>query len=146
MPWLGISEFENALKKVVSESDRASALIVAKSAAVVVKEAQLNFQGSRKWVSGSRGGRHIDPAEHVGGDKPNVISGDLRRSIKAEPIKRFGLNDYGTSVAPKMTYGRRVELGMNGSPGYPFFGPAVEKMRPLLEAIARETWAEFLRH
>lgn len=143
MPWLGISEFEAGLKKVAKQADDASKLIVAKSAAVLIKEAMSDFSGTRKWVSGDRGGRHLDPPEHTGGDQPNIISGDLRRSIKADPITRFGLATYGTKVGPRVAYGRRVELGYMGSRGYPFFDPAVERAHLLFAAIAREEWAKF---
>jgi hypothetical protein len=145
MPWLGLSEFENAMTKVARDADLASKAIVAKSAAVVIKTAQANFEGARKWVSGSRGGRHMFPARHVGGDRPNVVSGDLRRSIKADPIIRFGLAHYATRVGPRVAYGRRVEFGLHGSPGYPFFNPAVEESRPELARIAADTWRQFLR-
>ncbi|MEC5149142.1 hypothetical protein [Cryobacterium sp. GrIS_2_6] len=147
MGWLGISEFESALKKVAAQADDASKIIVAKSAAVVVKEAMSNFEGTRKRIMGPRAEKygHLVADRHVGGDKPNVISGDLRRSIKADPITRFGFTEYGTKVAPRMAYGRRVELGLNGSKGYPFFEPGVLNARPLLAAIARDAWAEIVR-
>lgn len=144
MPWLGIAEFEAGLQRVARQADDASKLIVAKSAAVLIKEAQSDFSGTRKWVSGDRGGRHLDPPAHTGGDQPNVISGDLRRSIKAEPIVRLGLATYGTSVGPKVAYGRRVELGYLGSHGYPFFDPAVERARLVFAEIARTEWAKFV--
>jgi hypothetical protein len=145
--WLGISEFGAALEKISKQADDASKVIVVKSSAVVIKESQANFEGTRKRVMGPRAQKygHLVADRHVGGDKPNIISGNLRRSIKADPITRFGLAEHGTKVGPRMGYGRRVALGLDGSKGYDFFAPAVATARPLFAAIARDTWAEFIR-
>ncbi|WP_161580434.1 HK97 gp10 family phage protein [Subtercola vilae] len=131
---VGVSELYAAFAKVAADSELASRLIVAKGAAMVEREAKANFQGS-----------HKRDAPHVGGSLPNVVSGDLRRSIISTPVVRTGAFSYSAMVGPTTVYGRRVELGMNGSKGYPYFHPAVQKVKPLLSAMAVSTWRETLR-
>ncbi|MGE0399946.1 MAG: hypothetical protein AB7T06_24740 [Kofleriaceae bacterium] len=125
----GVDAFFAALEKIERAADEAVREVVATASTLLVSEAQANFVGS-----------HARGEPHVGGDKPNIVSGDLRRSIRADPITQYGKADYGTTVGPRMIYGRRVELGFNGSPGYPYFGPAVEKVRPEFERMAADIW------
>lgn len=129
--WDGVSESDDALDKLEKLMDEAVKLIVARASTKLVAEAQANFQGSH---------RRGEP--HVGGSKPNIVSGNLRRSIKADQITRFGDADYGTTVAPTMIYGRRVELGFKGSKKYPYFMPAVQKVD--MQKIALDTWREYI--
>lgn len=142
--WAGLKEITAAIEKVSGQADTGARSIVARSAAVVEAAAKDNFQGSRKRVKGPRGGRAYDPPEHVGGDKPNIITGTLRRSIRTDPIVRHGLAEYGTIVAPRVIYARRVELGFDGSKGYPYFSPAVQETKAKLQTIAAEEWRKFL--
>lgn len=131
--WDGLKALEGAIERVGGQADGAAKSIVARSAAVVEAAAKANFSGS-----------HKKGEPHVGGDKPNVVTGTLRRSIRADAVTRHGLGDYGTTVGPRAVYGRRVELGWKGSKGYPFFEPAVRDVRPQLRAIAAEEWRKFL--
>lgn len=126
-PWEGLRDYDAALEALTKLMDDAVKTVVVKTGAELVKQAQANFSGSHK-----RG------QPHVGGDKPNIVSGDLRRSIKADPVTRFSIGDYGTTVAPTMIYGRRVELGFKGSRKYPYFEPAVRKVD--MQKIAFEVW------
>lgn len=134
MGMVGVSELLAALTKVGGEAEVASRLIVSRGSALVEREAKSNFQGS-----------HPRNSPHVGGVLPNVVSGDLRRSIMSTPVVRTGPFSYAAMVGPTAVYGRRVELGMGGSQGYPFFIPAVQKVKPLLSAMAVSTWRETLR-
>lgn len=140
--WSGLHAFDAAIKKVEGQADLAARAIVTQSAAVVEAAAKGNFEGS-----------HRKGEPHVGGNKPNVVTGTLRRSIRHDPVRRYGIGDYGTEVAPRTVYARRVELGgtAQGWRGrtfttgkYPYFTPAVESSRPKLEAIAAEQWRRFL--
>lgn len=133
MAWHGLKEAYAAIDRISAQADAATREIVAKSAAVVEKAAKGNFSGSHK-----RG------QPHVGGDRPNVVTGTLRRSIRPEPIVRVGLGEYGTTIGPRTVYARRVELGMNGKGAYPYFRPGVEDTKDELRAIAAETWRKFL--
>lgn len=62
---------------------------------------------------------------------PNVRTGNLRRSIKAEtPIKGFG-GTYTSEVKATMVYARAVEFGHpRWKPGvkYPYLGPAAKRL------------------
>lgn len=143
MAILGLREFEAALKRVTAGADAAGRNAVAKAAAYAEAEAKSNFQGS-----------HAPGQPHVGGAQPNVVTGTARRSIKADPVARYGLGDYGTIVAPRVVYGRRLELGYpagGSGPGqqataaFPYFIPAAEKTAERFHSIAAAEWARFLR-
>jgi hypothetical protein len=130
MGFVGYSELQAALLRLEVKVDLVTRQIVAKAAAVVEKEAKSNFEGSH---------RRGEP--HNGGSMPNVVSGDLRRSITATPVARTGLATYAARVGPTAVYGRRVELGWNGSAGYPYFDPAVKSSRAKFGALAASVWA-----
>jgi hypothetical protein len=135
--WEGISELEAALKKVAADADLASKTIVSKSSAVIVAKARSNFSGTRKRVA-----HHYVPRGHTGGGyRPNVITGSLRRSIVADPITRYGTSSYGTIIAPRMIYSRRVELDDR----YVFFGTVEMQTASEVQDIAASTWAKFLK-
>jgi len=131
--WSGIPGFNSAMDYVMKRSDDAAKEVLAKSGALVVSKAMRNFEGS-----------HAKGDPHVGGDKPNIVTGYLRRSIQMDPISRVGIGQYQTRVGPGAIYGRRVELGWNGSAGYPFFGPAAEEAQDQFWDLAQKTWASFL--
>jgi hypothetical protein len=130
MGWVGLRELEAALVRVAEDAEIASKLIVRDSAAVVERAAKKNFQG------------HHKPGEaHTGGDKPNVVTGALRRSITADPIRSTGRFEYGTRIGPRTVYARSVELGhTEGSRKFPYFKPAVDDTRQELQAIAAKHW------
>lgn len=131
---LGVSEFERALKKVAAKADAAARRNVVEGAALVEKLAKANFEGSHK-----RG------KPHEGGDKPNVVTGTLRRSIRHDPVTRFRFADYGTKVGPHTIYARSVELGnYAGANRYPYFEPAVEEAHGLFASIADRNWRRFI--
>jgi hypothetical protein len=129
MGWVGIPEFKAAAEKLAKQADVASRMILVQSASLVVRNAQENFVGS-----------HRRNKPHVGGSKPNVVTGQTRRSIKFEGVVRVGLATYMTRVGPTVAWGRRLELGMNGKGAYPYFGPAVEKSRIQFPSIASSAW------
>lgn len=140
---LGLGEFLAALKRAEEQAGEASRDAVAQTAAMVEREAKANFSGSH---------RRGEP--HVGGDKPNVVTGNLRRSIHADPIRRYSLAEYGTIIAPRAVYGRRVELGWPHSDGqrghgvtraFPYFTEPAAKARREFPRIAEERWARYLR-
>ena len=137
---IGVNEFLAALHKVELGLEQGSKEIVVKGSVLVVRASQAKFQGARKWGTGPRGGRALFPANHTGGDGPNVISGSLRRGITSRPIVRFGLGDYGVKVGPTSIYARTVELKYH----YAFFVPAVEELAGTLRALAKQTWTKYL--
>jgi hypothetical protein len=130
--WSGIDAFQKALNKVIARADLASREIVASGAALVERQAKSNFQGSHK------------PGQpHVGGDQPNIVSGDLRRSVGAEPITRSGPGEYATKVGPRMVYGRAVQLGYRTQRAFPYF-PSQEQVKAQLAELSARTWSRFI--
>lgn len=131
---LGVREFESALRKVAAQADLAARRNVAEAAAFLEKKAKENFEG-----------HHKKGQPHEGGDKPNVVSGTLRRSIRHTPVTRLGFANYGTSVGPSTIYARSVELGnYPGANAYPYFGPAYQDLRGEYGAIAARNWGRFI--
>lgn len=142
MAILGLAEFEAALRRVAFEAGEAGRIAVAKTAAMVEAEAKKNFDGA-----------HRKGEPHVGGSRPNVVTGNLRRSIRTDPIKVYALGDYGTVVAPRAIYGRRIELGYpggGGGPGqqptraFPYFVPAAQHAGAKFSDTAAAQWRAFL--
>lgn len=131
---LGVREFESALRKVAAQADLAARRNVAEAAALLEKTAKANFEG-----------HHKKGQPHEGGDKPNVVSGTLRRSIHHTPIARLGFANYGTDVGPSTVYARSVELGNHpGWAAYPYFEPAYDELRGQYGAIAARNWGRFM--
>ena len=133
MGWEGVGDMDAALDVLFERAEAAVKEVVAQSSMILVREAQGNFEGSH---------RRGEP--HVGGDKPNIVSGNLRRSIKADPVRKLGRGEYGTSVAPRMIYGRRVELGFKGSRRYPYFTPAVDSSQEKIRQVGVAVWRQYM--
>lgn len=127
--WEGVDAFFGALDRLEAAADRATKELVATASAKLVKRSQANFVGSH---------RRGEP--HVGGPKPNIVTGQTRRSIRPDPITRYGRASYGTIVAPRVKWGRRLELGFKGSRGYPYFGPAARELEPEFRRDAADIW------
>lgn len=142
--WLGINEAIAALAKMDARVDGATALTAVQVGALLEAKAKNNFEGSHK-----RG----EPRVPNGDNKPNVVTGTLRRSIRSTPTVKIA-GGYTTMVGPTTEYGRRVELGFVGrdslgrnynQPPYPYFGPAVEEVRVEAQGIAIANWASATR-
>lgn len=143
MPVLGLTEFRAAIVKVTAEMDAAARLAVARAAAFLEKTTKDNFEGV-----------HAKGQPHVGGDRPNVVTGTARRSVRSDPIRRLGLGDYSEIVAPRAKYYRRLELGYPGSSdhgrghqrtrAFPSFEPAARATRERFPELAADSWRQFL--
>jgi hypothetical protein len=134
MPMLGVSEVVGALEKITVAVDVSSRMTAAEGSSLVVRKAKANFSGS-----------HRPGQPHVGGDQPNVVTGNLRRSIRATPLIRLGFGDYATRVGPTAIYGRRVELGYLNQRGYPYFVPAATAAAVEFRAMGARNYAKALR-
>lgn len=142
MPVTGWDEFSAAVDGVIAQADAAAHAVVIDGMSLVEWYAKRNFQGVRRRVKGPRG-THIEPPDHIGpkgSGMPNVISGNLRRSIRSVPAVHVGLGTWAGQVGPTAVYGRRVALQY----GYDFLGPAVETVRPRLQGIAAKYWGDVL--
>jgi hypothetical protein len=139
--WSGIAELSASLNKAVAGADDLMKEIVAKSGAIVEREAKQNFQGS-----------HKKGAPHVGGDLPNVVTGDLRASIYPSEVMREGNDGWSLTIGPRKEYGRRVELGYSGSGKgrgqqttrpFPYFDPAVRSAMPKIQELNSTMLSDF---
>ena len=108
--------------------DLAARKSVIETAVDVERRAKANFVGS-----------HRRGQPHVGGNKPNVVSGDLRRSIQIRPPVRTAKGSWKCDVGPNMIYGARVEFGYRGTGGgpgqhttrpFPYMAPAIRAAQP----------------
>lgn len=135
----GWTDLGRVLAAIPGDIDRASRVVLAKSAAVIEAGAKRNFIGS-----------HARGEPHVGGDRPNVVTGMARRSILTTPLQRTGEGGWSTQVGPTVVYGRRLELGYPGGSGrgqhrtrpFPYLRPAVDDSQWQLRAIALAEWAK----
>lgn len=133
--WDGIPEFKEALIKAERGIDRASSAALLELAALAESKAKANFQGS-----------HARGKPHTGGAMPNVVSGNLRRSIQRTAILRQGTGDYMTRVFPSTVYARAVEMGnpARGSRAFPYFAPAMHVVRLNANDILARAWSKYI--
>lgn len=137
----GWAEFEGVLAAMPKQIDAASRAALTQSAALIEARAKRNFIGS-----------HARGMPHVGGNKPNVVTGNLRRSIlTTPPVRTGGLAGWMAKVGPTTVYGRRIELGYPGggkgrghqrTRPFPYLRPAVEGATWQLRNIALAHWAK----
>lgn len=131
--WHGLGKFRAALLAIDEAIDYEARNAVVELASIMEREAKSNFEGS-----------HRKGQPHVGGDKPNVVTGHLRRSITRDTVKRFSEGYYGTRVYPSTKYARAVELGnpARNSGSYPYFGPAVKVTRARAQAVLQRHFSD----
>lgn len=130
----GLNENLAAITRLQEAARTAARQIVADGSMIIVAETQKNFSGS-----------HAAGRAHVGGDQPNIVTGNLRRSIRADPVTETSSGVFRTEIAPHMVYARRVELGFTGADSlgrvfkqrpYPFFTPGVNTAVPKIRERA----------
>jgi hypothetical protein len=132
----GFGDLQAALTRGQAQAALAARSMVELGSMALIREAQANFSGSHK-----RGQPHVPNANNY----PNVVTGNLRRSIHSDGIRMEGPATFTTRVGPSARYGRRVELGLYPTGSYPYFGPAVKRLRPVLDSMAAQSWARALR-
>lgn len=132
----GVRELQAALTRGMAQADLAARANVQLASLELIKEAQANFSGSHR-----KGYPHVPN----GNNYPNVVTGTLRRSIISDGIRPLGPAFYSTKVGPTTKYGRRVELGLHPTGAYPYFGPAVKRVRAKVNTIAAANWAKLIR-
>ena len=136
-----------SIDALVAAVDTATRTGVSKGASLIEATAKSNF-----------GPVHAKGTPKTS-DKPQSISGTLRRSIRRIPLTpvSIGRNSWMQSVAPTVIYGRRIELGFTGvdslgrhypginppgpgDPPYPYMQPAIDRSIPQLQRIFTSTW------
>lgn len=96
----GAAEAIAALKAWGEREKVATFRGVQKSGEFFRDEARRNFEGV-----------HPPTWPHIGGDKPNTVSGHLQSSIITSPVEPEGVGRYTIQVGPTAVYGRITELG-----------------------------------
>jgi len=130
----GFGQAAGALTRISAGVDVAAHASVDGATAYLIREAMSNFDGA-----------HRKGTPHVGGPKPNVVTGNLRRSIIATSAERLGRGYYARDVGPTTVYARAIELGREGhNAAYPYFAPAVFKLRRYMPLLITENWAKYV--
>jgi hypothetical protein len=136
----GFEQSVDGLLRFVEEATREA---VQRSALLIEANAKASF-----------GPAHEAGTEKTVFDRPQSITGALRRSIEVVESSHRTIRGWEAKVAPQMIYGRRIELGFTGTdslgrdydqPPYPYFSPGVEKSLPDMERIFIASWASALR-
>lgn len=151
----GVSALIAALEAKKNAIDRATHDATDQSGRLLQADARANFQGT-----------HAKGWHHLGGDKPNVVSGDLQASIRfLTPTTKEGPAKYSNRSGPTMVYSRTIELGGHITPvaakylswfdaqmgvqrfrksvdipPRPYFSPARFSLEPKMSAIFYRSW------
>jgi hypothetical protein len=134
----GLGALEAALTRGEAQVELAARANVQLASLELIKQAQANFSGSHR-----KHQRHIPNANNY----PNVVTGTLRRSIQSDGLRSVAPGVVSTKVGPTTVYGRAIELGNphSRSGAYPYFGPAVKRVRAKTAGLATANWAKFIR-
>lgn len=135
----GLAEVAAAFKRAQRNLDKINQSNVMFLSAWLEAEAKRNFEGAHK-----RGRPRVPNSNN----RPNIVTGNLRRSIRSSTLMHWGRGGWVKEVGPTAIYGRRVEMGFKGAdsrgrvynqPAYPYFGPAVKRLRPVAESRVMST-------
>lgn len=112
-----------ALGKTEADLNNAARFAIGMAAAEVERQAKKNANTGTH----PRGQGHIPGT----GPGPNVVTGNLRRSIYSQTKIGFG-NSYVAEVGASMVYARAVEMGLpewKSGVKYPYLAPAAETLK-----------------
>ena len=155
----GLQLFKDTLTDIQKKADAYMLKAVREMAQVVIEDARKEFTTVAIDGSGverllERGGK-LQKGEklsrkgaHQGGDRPNIRSGYLARSIKAD-FSVVGVGRAQAEIGPRAAYGRRIELGYPGGEGrghartraFPYLRPGLEKAMPEITEIYERNMA-----
>lgn len=142
--WSGQDSFHASMARIRAAADEATREALTVVGASVVKKAQHNFSGA-----------HAKGKPHEGGDKPNVVTGYLRRSIEMTPLRHEATGFWALDVQVGAIYGRRVEKGFYGRDSlgrifaqraYPYFDPAAHDAMDTFAPLAAAIYAKHFAH
>lgn len=153
---IGVSATVEALEAYKARVSIATREATKASADALQRSARANFHGY-----------HSPGFHHVGGSAPNIVTGNLQKSIVSSPVVQTGVGRFATRVGPTAIYSRVIELGGYitpkekrylswfdaqvgvqrfekgvSIPPHPFFVPAAEAMPPKMYEIFLEAWTE----
>lgn len=130
-PAIIIANLDDVLKAIDGIGDKVeqgAAVGIMRAGLEVERRAKKNFVGTRTYkLMTSKSGKaylKISPPRHTGGQFPNVVTGNLRRSIHTTFVR--GMGKYTATVGSSMIYARSVEKGNRTNPAikYPYLEPA----------------------
>jgi phage gpG-like protein len=116
-----IAYFENAGKNL----EAAALWAMGQTAQAINFQAQANL--STYTNSAAPSGKNY--RGHEGGEFPDQVTGRLKANMYVE-YTQPGLNHYEAVIGSGAVYGRKVELGGNGSKPYAYLMPAVRTVNP----------------
>lgn len=96
----GLPDLLTAIESMKTRIDAATGRATSQGGQSIVNEAKANFIGS-----------HPVGFPHVGGPTPNVVTGNLKRSIRTQTLQPLGQGKYRITAGPTAIYGRIIELG-----------------------------------
>ncbi len=137
----GIKELEAAFSAIEVKQVVATRTGLRKSLSLIERTTKANLSlGSH---------RRGEPTGSQPGTPPDLVSGDLRRSVQQSPIEQIGPTRFTGDVGPTSEYGRIQELGGDTGrailPSRPYLQPAFVEVLPEIGMIFREEWAWALR-
>lgn len=149
---------KSALEALKARLGHATSLATYEAGDVLVQKARANFVGA-----------HAPGEWHLGGPKPNIVTGNLMFSILAGPVRNSGYGIYSVTAQPHTIYQSVIEHGRtiyphgqylrwvgrrsDGSfgpifkrsvtvPPYPYMFPAGMEMYSVMTPLYVRYWAE----
>lgn len=123
----GVSEFLAALDGMVAAADVAAREATGKGAHLIEAETKKNLS-----IGTHRRG---EPTTSAPGTPPDLVTGQLRRSIRVEGPTKTGPGAWESKTGPTAVYGRIQELGgvtgrggATALPARPYLEPAVKAL------------------
>ena len=144
----GVSGFNESIDALIESVQMATRRGLAKAGLLVEANARASF-----------GPAHAKGTPKTS-EKPQSVSGTLRRTTRLIGVEKIGATTWQAKVAPTQPYGRRIELGFNpmdghqggvdslgrqyNQPAYPFLRPGLKKAEPYFVPIMMEAWGAAL--
>jgi len=110
----GIPEFDKSIDSMIVRVDEAARKFVLKGGEVIKREAKNTFiTGADAKITESW---HSDAWP-----LPTRRTGNLMNSIYSDGARKLGIGKWESQTGPHIVYGRRIELGFNGSGRWPYY-------------------------
>lgn len=135
----GVSRLQGALAAMAVRQEAATKTAMTRALALVERETKNNLSlGSH---------RRGEPTTSSPGEPPDLVSGDLRRSIQHDGPNPHAPAGWEGEVGPTIVYGRIQQLG--GSTGRANLPPRpyllLDELMPEIAEIFKAAWAAALR-